>query len=260
MPYRGCRSPHPSGAVFARASPTDRHPCWLRHVAMRRLRRASRRYRGQVLHHARGAGRRARGHDDRRAGRRWRHLASDAGRVPRTSWFAVRLLHARHDHDGGRHGAPQGQRARRTHDPARARRQSLPLHRLPQHRESHRRRRQGHGGPISHKRHREGRGSSIRETRMYAFKYHRPTTVRQAANLLAKNEDAKLLAGGHTLMPTMKQRLAARHISSISADRRTQRHRIERPFDRYRRDREPHRGANSPSSVSTCRRWPILPA
>ena len=40
---------------------------------------------------------------------------------------------------------------------------------------------------------------------MYAFTFHRPTTVRQAANMLAKNEDAKLLAGGHTLIPIMKQ-------------------------------------------------------
>lgn len=44
---------------------------------------------------------------------------------------------------------------------------------------------------------------------MYEFKYHRPETVRQAANLLLKNEDAKLVAGGHTLIPVMKQRLAA---------------------------------------------------
>jgi aerobic carbon-monoxide dehydrogenase medium subunit len=44
---------------------------------------------------------------------------------------------------------------------------------------------------------------------MYAFDYHRPATLRQAANLLAKNADAKLLAGGHTLLPTMKQRLAS---------------------------------------------------
>src|ERR1700691_5227179 len=43
---------------------------------------------------------------------------------------------------------------------------------------------------------------------MYAFTFHRPQTVRQAAGLLAKNEDAKLLAGGHTLLPTMKLRLA----------------------------------------------------
>ncbi|CAN1553122.1 CoxM Aerobic-type carbon monoxide dehydrogenase, middle subunit CoxM/CutM homologs [Rhabdaerophilaceae bacterium] len=44
---------------------------------------------------------------------------------------------------------------------------------------------------------------------MYAFDFHRPATLRQAINLLAKNPDAKLLAGGHTLVPTMKQRLAS---------------------------------------------------
>lgn len=44
---------------------------------------------------------------------------------------------------------------------------------------------------------------------MYNFTFHRPTSLRQAANLLAKADDAKLLAGGHTLIPTMKQRLAS---------------------------------------------------
>src|SRR4051812_49839814 len=43
---------------------------------------------------------------------------------------------------------------------------------------------------------------------MYAFEYHRPTSVRQAANLAGKLEDAKFVAGGHTLLPTMKMRLA----------------------------------------------------
>ncbi|MBV9261713.1 MAG: xanthine dehydrogenase family protein subunit M [Pseudolabrys sp.] len=43
---------------------------------------------------------------------------------------------------------------------------------------------------------------------MYNFTYHKPTSVRQAANLLAKNPEAKLLAGGHSLIPVMKQRLA----------------------------------------------------
>jgi len=43
---------------------------------------------------------------------------------------------------------------------------------------------------------------------MYAFTFHRPQTVRQAAGLLTKNADAKLLAGGQTLLPTMKLRLA----------------------------------------------------
>jgi carbon-monoxide dehydrogenase medium subunit len=44
---------------------------------------------------------------------------------------------------------------------------------------------------------------------MYAFTFQRPETLRQAVNLLSKNEDAKLLAGGHTLLPTMKLRLAS---------------------------------------------------
>jgi len=44
---------------------------------------------------------------------------------------------------------------------------------------------------------------------MYAFTYSSPKTVRQAASALAKSEDGKLLAGGQTLLPTMKQRLAA---------------------------------------------------
>ena len=44
---------------------------------------------------------------------------------------------------------------------------------------------------------------------MYAFKYERPTSVRQAASLLTGNDDAKLLAGGHSLIPVMKQRLAS---------------------------------------------------
>lgn len=44
---------------------------------------------------------------------------------------------------------------------------------------------------------------------MYDFTYHRPATLRQASAMLAKAEDAKLLAGGQTLLPTMKQRLAS---------------------------------------------------
>ena len=44
---------------------------------------------------------------------------------------------------------------------------------------------------------------------MYAFEYHRPQSVADAAKLLASNTEAKLLAGGHTLIPTMKQRLAS---------------------------------------------------
>ena len=43
---------------------------------------------------------------------------------------------------------------------------------------------------------------------MHAFEYVAPSSVTEAAAALAK-EDAKLLAGGQTLLPTMKQRLAA---------------------------------------------------
>jgi carbon-monoxide dehydrogenase medium subunit len=44
---------------------------------------------------------------------------------------------------------------------------------------------------------------------MYNFTYHRPTGLRQAGNMLSKLEEAKLLAGGQTLIPVMKQRLAS---------------------------------------------------
>lgn len=43
---------------------------------------------------------------------------------------------------------------------------------------------------------------------MYAFDYHRPTSLAEAARLLAGNPEAKLLAGGQTYIPTLKQRLA----------------------------------------------------
>jgi aerobic carbon-monoxide dehydrogenase medium subunit len=44
---------------------------------------------------------------------------------------------------------------------------------------------------------------------MYAFTFHRPHSLRAAAAMLHKESEAKLLAGGQTLLPTMKQRLAA---------------------------------------------------
>ena len=43
---------------------------------------------------------------------------------------------------------------------------------------------------------------------MYAFEYHRPTSLADAVALVAGNDDAKLIAGGQTLIPTLKQRLA----------------------------------------------------
>jgi carbon-monoxide dehydrogenase medium subunit len=44
---------------------------------------------------------------------------------------------------------------------------------------------------------------------MYAFTHHSASSVSDAASKLGANEDAKFLAGGQTLLPTMKQRLAA---------------------------------------------------
>ncbi len=44
---------------------------------------------------------------------------------------------------------------------------------------------------------------------MYAFTYNRASGLRQATNLLGSLDDPKLLAGGQTLLPTMKQRLAS---------------------------------------------------
>lgn len=41
------------------------------------------------------------------------------------------------------------------------------------------------------------------------FEYHRPSSVQAAAGLLAADPDAKLLAGGHSLIPAMKLRLAS---------------------------------------------------
>ena len=43
---------------------------------------------------------------------------------------------------------------------------------------------------------------------MYDFVYHRPTSLDAVLELLSNSDDPKLMAGGMTLLPTMKQRLA----------------------------------------------------
>jgi len=43
---------------------------------------------------------------------------------------------------------------------------------------------------------------------MYKFTYHRPTSLSQARRILVENAEAKIIAGGMTLLPTMKMRLA----------------------------------------------------
>jgi carbon-monoxide dehydrogenase medium subunit len=44
---------------------------------------------------------------------------------------------------------------------------------------------------------------------MYEFNYHRPESLEAAAALIENGDDPKIVAGGMTLLPTMKQRLAA---------------------------------------------------
>src|SRR5258707_850414 len=44
---------------------------------------------------------------------------------------------------------------------------------------------------------------------MYETIYHRPSSVDEAAALFAKGSESKYLAGGHTLIPVMEQRLAS---------------------------------------------------
>ena len=43
---------------------------------------------------------------------------------------------------------------------------------------------------------------------MYDFTYHRPASLEEAERLMHANEDAVLMSGGMTLIPTLKQRLA----------------------------------------------------
>ncbi len=43
---------------------------------------------------------------------------------------------------------------------------------------------------------------------MYRFDYHRPTSLAAASEIYKHAEEASFLAGGQTLLPTMKQRLA----------------------------------------------------
>ena len=51
---------------------------------------------------------------------------------------------------------------------------------------------------------------------MYEFEYVRPKSVAEAAGFLAANGEARLMSGGMTLLPTMKQRLAqASHLVHV---------------------------------------------
>ncbi len=44
---------------------------------------------------------------------------------------------------------------------------------------------------------------------MYAFSFHKPETLEEAKRLFGESDDPRYLSGGHTLLPSMKLRLAA---------------------------------------------------
>src|SRR6202521_4503319 len=52
---------------------------------------------------------------------------------------------------------------------------------------------------------------------MYAFDLHRAKALAEAAALLRDRDEAKLIAGGQTLIPTLRQRLAApKHLVDLA--------------------------------------------
>src|SRR5476649_1340352 len=69
-----------------------------------------------------------------------------------------------------------------------------------------RRRRSACGGRSMHGTCRKQRNEG--ERAMYDFIYQKPASLTDAAKAIAAAEDGKLMAGGMTLIPTLKQRLA----------------------------------------------------
>ena len=43
---------------------------------------------------------------------------------------------------------------------------------------------------------------------MYSFNYLKPGSIKEAESLLSGSDDNKVISGGMTLLPTLKQRLA----------------------------------------------------
>ena len=79
-----------------------------------------------------------------------------------------------------------------------------------------------------------------------AFDYHRPTNVNEAALMLRQfGEDARPLAGGHSLIPMMKLRLATpEHLVDLAGVAELKGVRARRRRHRHRRDdhaARPHR-------------------
>src|SRR5438105_11083291 len=121
-------------------------------------------------------------------------MAPGANGVPRASRPPVRILHRGHGDGGGvaDRRDPEPQRARCA---PRARGQPLPMHRISQHREVGACRRRADAGD--------------KAMIPAAFDYVRAGSADEAVALIAEHgEDAKFLAGGMSLLPLMKLRLA----------------------------------------------------
>ena len=131
------RAAHAARPLHPRRPRPDRHALGLRHVQLRRVRRADGRRAGEVVHGAGGERRRPRDHDRRgpraRRGARSRPRGLHGGARP-----AVRLLHAGHDAHRPRAAGPQSE-PDGAGDPRGDQRPDLSLHGLPEHRQ---------GGPV----------------------------------------------------------------------------------------------------------------
>src|SRR5580698_9163226 len=194
--HRRRRGPDAAGALPARHRRPHRDQHRLRHHVLRRLHGVARRRVGQVVHRAGRAGGRALGDDAGGPGRRQRRDAPGPAGVPHRARPAVRLLHAG-DGDGDRVAAEGEPVADRGGGPRGPRGQHLPVHRLSQHRA---------GGADRRRRWQRAGGGAVIPP---SFTYLRASSVDEALGLAAEHgEDAKYLAGGHSLLPMMKLRLA----------------------------------------------------
>ena len=129
------RTAHAARVFSARRLRADRYARRMRYVELRLLRRrARRRHGGQVVHDVR---RQADGHEITTVEglEQRRQAASAAAGLLGSARAAVRLLHARHADDVVRAAATEPE-SERTRNPRSALRESLPLHRLSEHRQS----------------------------------------------------------------------------------------------------------------------------
>ena len=103
---RDDRAAHAARALHPRHAGLDGHALGLRHVQLRRLRRADGRQADQVVHDARGDVRRPRD-PDRRIARARRPARPDPDGLPREARAALRLLHAGDADDDPRAARPR---------------------------------------------------------------------------------------------------------------------------------------------------------